>query len=110
MGTTTKKTYKELEEAYQNQEQRYNLVQQQLDELRRMIFGQKSERFVSNMVPNQLSLELGDQKQPPKEEEQASTQTISYTRKKKKSLLAKPFLIIFHVLNILSNRKKIPRG
>ena len=84
MGTTTKKTYKELQEAYQNLEQRYDLVQQQLDELRRMIFGQKSERFVSNIVPNQLSLELDGQKQKAKEEEQASNQTISYTRKKKK--------------------------
>ncbi len=84
VGITAKKTYEELEQDYQNLEQRYDLLHQQLDELKRMIFGQKSERFVSNVVSNQLSLELDGQTQKREQEDQSSTQTINYTRKKKK--------------------------
>lgn len=84
MGTTTKKTYKQLEQDYQNLEQRYNSLHRQLDDLRRMIFGQKSERFISDVVSNQLSLGLEGQKQKVEEKNQPETQTISYTRKKKK--------------------------
>ena len=55
-----------------------------------MIFGQKSERFVSNVATNQLNLELGGQEEKPKEEAHRSEQTISYIRKKKKKPSRQP--------------------
>ncbi len=53
------------------------LLQQELKELKRVIFGQKRERFVPATPPNQLSLQLeGDLKEPPV----VVRQTVSYER------------------------------
>ena len=40
-------------------EARINYLQAQLDQLKRMIFGAKSERFVPSTIPGQMMLELG---------------------------------------------------
>ena len=78
-----KQSYQELQNAYHELEQKYELVQHQLDQLKRMIFGSKSERFIPSDVPGQLSLDLDGEKTAPKETEQTPSETISYTRKKK---------------------------
>jgi transposase len=53
------------------------LLQQELKELKRVVFGQKRERFVPATPPNQLSLQLeGDLKEPPV----VVRQTVSYER------------------------------
>jgi transposase len=54
----------------------------ELDKLRRLIFGSKSERFVPPQPANQSSLELEVEKLP---EEPTVTQKISYERKKSKT-------------------------
>lgn len=59
----------------------YTTLKNQLDELRRMVFGVKSERFISDSSTDQLS--LFDQTEKSSEAE-ASTEQISYTRKKSK--------------------------
>lgn len=53
-------------------------LKQENAELRRIIFGQKSERFISSSSKDQLGLNLGDT--PVKEEQQV--EQISYERKK----------------------------
>lgn len=57
----------------------YATLKTQLDELRRMIFGVKSERFVSDTSADQLSL-FGETDNP--QEAEAATEQVSYTRKK----------------------------
>ena len=59
------------------------LLKAELDQLRRLIYGSRSERFTAQEVPEQLQLELGDQpaEEPdiPEQEEE-----ITYKRRKKK--------------------------
>jgi len=57
------------------------VLQARLDQLHRLLFGTKSERFVPEEIANQLKLELGEvgKAQDPPEE-----QKIEYTRKKPK--------------------------
>lgn len=59
-------------------EQKHQLTKDELDYLRRQIFGRKSERFIG-MDPAQLSLELEGMVEAMRKEE---TEQISYTRKK----------------------------
>lgn len=54
-------------------------LRHEMDKLRRMIFGAKSERFVSQEQPSQLSLGLGTEPEPTPEPEK---ETITYDRKK----------------------------
>lgn len=54
-------------------------LQSELDQLKRMIFGSKSERFVPEQPANQATLELEVEKLP---EEPTVKETITYERKK----------------------------
>lgn len=67
----------------QNEEQRQHILYltHQLAQLQKMIFGSKSERFVPEVQPNQLTLDLGMEPTPPAEK---TTETITYTREKSK--------------------------
>jgi len=59
-------------------EQKHQLTKDELDYLRRQIFGRRSERFIG-MDPTQLSLELEGMVEAMRKQE---TEQISYTRKK----------------------------
>lgn len=50
---------KELKDQVELFKQKNNYLQAQLDQLKRMIFGAKSERFVPEAIPGQMMLELG---------------------------------------------------
>ena len=70
-----------LESVNQSLESKIGNMQFQIDQMKRMIFGAKRERFVANKDENQLSLpfDVEPEADPEKEEE-----TITYVRKKKK--------------------------
>jgi len=73
-NTTQKKpTYEELEA-------KVVFLELELDKLRRLIFGQKRERYVPVVNPEQLDIALDDQ---PKEAASIPTENIHYTRRKK---------------------------
>lgn len=55
-------------------------LQFRLDQLNRLIFGAKRERFVSNETHGQMSLPFGAEEKPAEEQEK---ETITYTREKK---------------------------
>src|SRR5271156_5452357 len=55
-------------------------LQFQLDQLKKMIFGSKSERFVPEVALEQTSLDFGDT--PKVKKEEPATETITYERKK----------------------------
>jgi transposase len=57
-------------------------LRQELDKLRRLIFGQKRERFVPVVNPEQLDIALDDVPTPAAA---AATENIQYTRRKKAS-------------------------
>ncbi len=59
----------------------------QLEELRRLVFGVKSERFIASENPNQLSLFDGEQLTEKADE---PTQSITYQRKQKKENKQQP--------------------
>ena len=63
------------------------ILQEQLANLQRKLFGSKSERFTED--PNQLSLDLGP---IPEIKEEVKTEKISYTRKKSGSYHSRPAL------------------
>jgi len=71
----TKPTYEELEA-------RVLFLEFEMDKLRRMIFGQKRERFVPVVNPEQLDIPLDDQRP---ETVPVQVETVSYTRKKKQT-------------------------
>jgi transposase len=73
-ATQTKPTYEELEA-------KVAYLELEMDKLRRMIFGQKRERFVPVASPEQLDMPLDDDKT---ETVTVQTEEISYTRTKKK--------------------------
>lgn len=54
----------------------------ELDQLRRLIYGSRSERFTAQEMPEQLQLELGDQ--PAEEPDTPEQEEITYKRRKKK--------------------------
>ena len=66
------------------QEKRLEKLEAELHQLKRLIFGKKSERFESQPLPGQLSLDLNDEQVEQPTQEQASTEKISYSRKKKR--------------------------
>ena len=66
------------------QEKRLEKLEAELNQLKRLIFGKKSERFESQPLPGQLSLDLNGEQVEEPTEEQASTEKISYSRKKKR--------------------------
>lgn len=74
MVTITRKEYEKL----LGNEAKITYLQLELDKLKRMIFGTKSERFIPR-DSSQLSLELGQGVQPPV---MPATEEITYTRQK----------------------------
>ena len=81
----TKDKHTELEELKNSNlelRQKNELLHQELSELKRLIFGAKSERFISETLPGQLSLELEAEKNEDRAKE-AEVETITYKRKKK---------------------------
>ena len=70
-----------LESQKQSLESKLELVQFQLDQMKRMIFGAKRERFVPDKNDKQLSLPFNVEPEAEPEKEQ---ETITYVRKKNK--------------------------
>ena len=68
------------------QKSQINILQQQLANLQRMLFGSSSERF-TGVDPNQLTLDLGE---IPQVEQEVATEKITYTRKKSNSTHPRP--------------------
>ena len=56
-------------------------LRHELEQLKRLIFGSKQERFVPALAPEQLELELGQE--VAEAEPQAETTTVTYQRRKK---------------------------
>lgn len=69
----------ELLEAAKNLEAKVNEMQFQIDQLKRLFFGAKRERYVKNTDDQQLSLPFDVEPEPEKEQE-----TITYVREKQK--------------------------
>lgn len=82
----TQQQYVSIEE-YQRLQQDYLLLKHQYEQLKRLIFGTKSERFVPDSQPGQLSLDLDVEQAPPKP---AATEKISYERKKHRPIQITP--------------------
>lgn len=72
-----------LQEKLIRSESQIAFLKYQLDELKRMIFGAKSERFVSALIPGQLTLPIQEQEARVIEEEPTIT-IEEHDRKKKK--------------------------
>ncbi len=72
-------TQEELLEIVKKQEAQINEMQFQIDQMKRLLFGAKRERFIPNKDENQLTLpfEVEEEKSPEKEKE-----VISYVRSK----------------------------
>ena len=73
----------ELEEKAILLESKNQHLQFQLDQLKRMIFGAKSERFVPAVIPGQLSLEIPIEENNAEEKQEVIT-VETFDRKKKK--------------------------
>jgi transposase/vacuolar-type H+-ATPase subunit H len=78
----TKQQLLQSEEAAKQLEEKNKFLQFQYDQLRRMMFGAKRERFIANIDVNQLTLPFDVPEQPVLEQ---PTETIEYTRKKTNS-------------------------
>lgn len=74
-------------EEYQRLQQDYLLLKHQFEQLKRMIFGTKSERFVPDSLPGQLSLDLNIEQA---EQAPVPTEKISYDRKKHRPINITP--------------------
>jgi transposase len=74
-------TSKKMESRTVELEARLNQVQFQLDQLNRLLFGAKRERFIKNTDENQLALPFDVEPEPEPEKQQ---ETIVYTRTKAK--------------------------
>jgi transposase len=77
-------------EDYEALQQSYEELKEQMDQLKRQLFASKSERFVAQELPNQLQLELDGGGEVQASEDKPSTETITYDRKKKKSVARHP--------------------
>jgi transposase len=71
----------QIKPTYEELEAKVAFLELEMDKLRRMIFGQKRERFVPVVSPEQLDMQLDDEKI---ETVAVQTEEISYTRTKKK--------------------------
>jgi transposase len=79
--------HEQLLARYEKQSQQFNDLSvsfaglsHELDQLKRMIFGSRHERFVPSSSPSQLTLDMQGQSLPPTAE--TTTQDIAYTRTK----------------------------
>lgn len=72
-------TATQAEEKLRIEEEKNRYLQFQLDQMKRMIFGAKRERFISNADVNQMALPFDIPEQTPTE---LSVEKIEYTRKK----------------------------
>jgi transposase len=72
----------QLEETAKQLEEKNKYLQFQIDQLKRLMFGAKRERFISNIVVDQMTLPF-DVPEPLVAEQ--ATETIEYTRKKANS-------------------------
>jgi transposase len=86
-STLSKSSYKELVDTNARLLFENNYLKQEIAQLKRLIFGQKSERFISGEDKSQLSMDLGLEAI-----EEAATQTekITYERTKKSSKIKTP--------------------
>jgi len=78
-----KRAEKKIEQAQQtisSYEQKVTYLQAQIAQLKRMVFGQKRERFETN--PDQASLPFDTSQEQDREQEALHEQTITYLRKK----------------------------
>ena len=71
---------KELEVKNRHLKSENQYLQFRIDQLNRLIYGAKRERFVSNETHGQISLPFEVEEKPIKEQEK---ETITYTREKK---------------------------
>lgn len=71
------------EEKLQASEEKVKYLEFQINELRRLIFGAKRERFISNAAVNQLSLPF-EVEEAPVTDKAPEQEEITYTREKKK--------------------------
>jgi len=71
------------EEKLQASEEKVKYLEFQLNELKRLIFGAKRERFISNAAVNQLTLPF-EVEETPATENAPEQEKIAYTREKKK--------------------------
>jgi len=78
----TKQQLLQSEEAAKQLEEKNKYLQFQYDQLRRMMFGAKRERFISNIDVDQMTLPFDVPEQAVAEQ---ATETIEYTRKKTSS-------------------------
>jgi len=75
--TVSKAEYDELKAKYER-------LQHELNQLKRLIFSSKRERFIAAQTPEQLALAFDGQETTPVSEESGEKQTITYQRSKKK--------------------------
>jgi len=80
--TISKKEYERLLKLESN----YEFLQQEMNKLKQLIFGAKSERFISENNENQLQLPFGESQitEAEGQNETVETEELSYSRKKKK--------------------------
>ena len=71
------------EEKLQSSEEKIKYLEFQINELRRLIFGAKRERFISNAAVNQLTLPF-EVEETPTAEKAPEQEQIAYTREKAK--------------------------
>ncbi|MGH7393561.1 MAG: IS66 family transposase, partial [Candidatus Rokuibacteriota bacterium] len=87
--TTPQPTYAELFANHQELLAENAYLKAELAQLRRLIFGQKRERFVPIMNAQQLHIGLGEEQAQAAQNGAAATIPISYTRRVKKAPAAK---------------------
>jgi len=75
--------YENLKKENEDQQLKITYLEYQLAQLKRMIYGAKSERFVPANNPEQLSLAFEENEEESQEEPEAETTQISYERKKR---------------------------
>ena len=79
MVTLPREEYNQLISSLNNLQADYFILKHHFEQLQKMVFGAKSERFVPVTIPGQLTLELDvPEIEAPKQE----TESITYTRKK----------------------------
>ncbi|NQY43882.1 MAG: IS66 family transposase [Legionellales bacterium] len=102
------------EEKYEKLLLNYNVIKDELDSLKRLVFGAKTERFIPT-DPNCIQLSLFDDVQGNTEgEKEEEKQEVSYTRSLAKKTLSKPVRLPIpsHLprVEVILEPKNIPKG